>query len=93
MLIPIYKHVLSELKACSGNAKTLVAASGMVVVYSGVNEKIIHNSPIFDEWQTQSAKVLELPRAHKNDSNDTPHNLYVTSLYSRLRPIQVYPSP
>ena len=34
----------------------------------------LHNSPIYDECQTQSAKVLALPwkRAHQDDSNDTP---------------------
>ena len=33
-----------------------------------------HNSPIYDEYQTQSAWVLTLPwkRAHQDDSNDTP---------------------
>ena len=32
-----------------------------------------HNSPIYDECQTQSAWVLALPRerAHQDDSNDT----------------------
>ena len=32
-----------------------------------------HNSPIFDEYQTQSAEVLALPLkwAHQDDSNDT----------------------
>ena len=33
-----------------------------------------HNSPIYDEYQTQLAKVLTLlwKRAHQDDSNDTP---------------------
>ena len=33
-----------------------------------------HNSPIYDECQTQSAWVLTLPweRAHQDNSNDTP---------------------
>ena len=33
-----------------------------------------HNSPIYDECQTQKAKVLALlwERAHRDDSNDTP---------------------
>ena len=33
-----------------------------------------HNSPIYDEYQTQSAKVLTLlwELAHQDDSNDTP---------------------
>ena len=33
-----------------------------------------HNSPAYDEWKTQSERVLALPRkqAHQDDSNDTP---------------------
>ena len=36
-----------------------------------------HNSPIYDECQTQWAKVLILPWkwAHQDDSNDTPQPL------------------
>ena len=35
---------------------------------------MLHNSPIYDECQTQSAWVLALSwkRAYQNDSNDTP---------------------
>ena len=60
---------------------------------------ILHNSPIFDECQTQSAKVLAMfwP-CHENRLIKTiqtiPHNLYVsvklTCLYCGLRLILVY---
>ena len=49
----------------------------MLIPWSSINWSILeteHNSPIYDERQTQSAWVLALPweRAHQNDSNDTP---------------------
>ena len=68
-----------------------------------VQHILTHNSPIYDECQTQSAYVLALPwkKAHQDDSNYTPgvspHNQHVSFklafLYCRLRLIQVYPNP
>ena len=57
-----------------------------------------HNSPIYDECQTQSAKVLALPwkRAHEADSNNTPQpkmTVKLTSLYCGLRLILFDPDP
>ena len=55
-----------------------------------------HNSPIYDEYQTQEAKVSTLlwKRAHQAIQT-IPHNLYVsvklTSLYCGL--IKAYPNP
>ena len=39
--------------------------------------KGVHNSPIYDECQTQKAKVLTLPWiwAHQDNSNDTPQSM------------------
>ena len=58
-----------------------------------------HNSPIYDEYETQYAKVLTLPRkqAHQDDSNNPPQPICecvkFTSLYFGLRIILVYPNP
>ena len=43
-----------------------------------------HNSPTYDEWQTQSAKVLALPqeRAHRESNDSTPQA--ISEFQSRL---------
>ena len=55
--------------------------------------KYVHNSPIYDEYQTQSAKVLALlwKRAHQDDSNDTPQPTYEFQVDFRLLWIKAYP--
>ena len=63
------------------------------------DDKGPHNSPIFDEYQTQSAEVLGLPWkwAHQDDSNDTPQPIRECQvdfpLHCGLRLIMVYPNP
>ena len=52
-----------------------------------------HNSPIYDECQTQSAWVLALPRAraHQDDSNDTPQPIREFQVGFPLLWIKAYP--
>ena len=52
-----------------------------------------HNSPIFDECQTQSAKVLTLPwkRANQDHSNDTPQPICESQVDFPLLWIKAHP--
>ena len=52
-----------------------------------------YNSPIYDECQTQSAKVLGLPwkRAHQDESNDTPQPIWEFQVDFPLLWIKDYP--
>ena len=52
-----------------------------------------HNSPIYDECQTQSAWVLALPweRAHQDNSNDTPQHMCEFQVCFPLLWIKAYP--
>ena len=52
-----------------------------------------HNSPIYDECQTQSAWVLALPweRTHQDDSNDTPQPICEFQVNFPLLWIKDYP--
>ena len=54
---------------------------------------LAHNSPIYDECQTQSGWVLALPweRAHQNDSNDTPQPMFKFQVGFPLLWIKAYP--
>ena len=53
----------------------------------------VHNSPIYDECQTQSAWVLTLPwkRAHQDNSNDTPQPICEFQVGFPLLRILAYP--
>ena len=55
--------------------------------------KHLHNSPIYDESQTQFAWVLVLPweRAHQDDSNDTPLPICEFQVSFPLLRIKAYP--
>ena len=55
--------------------------------------KIEHNSPIYNECQTQSAWVLALPweLAHQDDSNDTPQPICEFQVGFHLLLIKAYP--
>ena len=52
-----------------------------------------HNSPIYDECQTQKAKVLTLPWkwAHQVDSNDTPQPIGECQVIFPLLWVKAYP--
>ena len=53
----------------------------------------VHNSPIYDECQTQLTKVLTLlrERAHQDDSNDTPQPICECQVDLPLLWIKAYP--
>ena len=53
----------------------------------------VHNSQIYDEYQTQSAKVLTLlwKRAHQDDSNDSPQPISECQVDFSLLWIKAYP--
>ena len=58
-----------------------------------VDAFVAHNSPIYDECQTQSAWGLALPRerAHQDDSNDTPQPICEFQVDFPLLWIKDYP--
>ena len=60
------------------------------IYYESINQ---HNSPIYDEYQTQSAKVLTLlwKRAPQDDSNDTPQPIRECQVDFPLLWIKAYP--
>ena len=47
-------------------------ADKMATMKIGDRQDMSHNSQIYTECQTQSAKVLTLKTAHQGDSNNTP---------------------
>ena len=52
---------------------------------------VLHNSPILDEYQTQSAWVLPWKRAHQDNSNDTPQPICECQVDFPLLWIKAYP--
>ena len=67
---------------------------GYLVTYeTSEQDESEHNSPIYDEFQSQSAWVLALlwERVHQDDSNDTPQPISEFQVDFPLLWIKAYP--
>ena len=92
-MVAVYARKELVNKFCISLPPLSIATHSVVFSKSRKNEIMRHNSPIYDECQTQWAKVLTLPwkRAHQDDSNDTPQPICECQVDFPLLWIKDYP--